>query len=89
LGGLWAVEWAWNLALRKNLRNLHAKSQLPSSYSFRDVSVHTDKRTDGHNQIDSASDPDQEYIYFLLPLTYFPTILVYPFTLRVTGINIA
>jgi len=24
---------------------------------------------------------------FLLPLTYFPTNLVYPFTLRVTGIN--
>jgi len=25
---------------------------------------------------------------FLLPVTYFPTNLVYPFTLRVTGINI-
>jgi len=24
---------------------------------------------------------------FLLPVTYFPTNLVYPFTLRVTGIN--
>jgi len=24
---------------------------------------------------------------FLLPVTYFPTSLVYPFTLRVTGIN--
>jgi len=32
LGGLWALEWAWhstetNFALRKKLRNLHAKSQ--------------------------------------------------------------
>jgi len=41
LGGLWALEWAWQstetvyssiktvgeLALRKKLRNLHAKSQ--------------------------------------------------------------
>jgi len=37
-------------------------------------------------------DPDQEYIYFsrkrfLLPVTYFPTNLVYPLTLRVTGIK--
>jgi len=54
-------------------------------------------RTDGHGSIDSASDLDQEYIYFrgrkrfLLPVTYFPTQypnLVYPFTLRVTGITI-
>jgi len=25
-------------------------------------------------------------VFFLLPVTYFPTNLVYPFTLRVTGI---
>jgi len=25
---------------------------------------------------------------FLLPVTYFPTNLVYPFNLRVTGVNI-
>jgi len=37
--------------------------------------------------------PDQEYIYLMgsetlpLPVAYFPTNLVYPFTLRVTGIN--
>jgi len=30
------------LALRKKLRNLHAKSQQSSSYSFRDLSVHPD-----------------------------------------------
>jgi len=40
--------------------------------------------------IDSASDPEQEYIYFmgsetLLPVIYFPTNLVHHFTLRVTG----
>jgi len=73
--------------------NLHAKSQYPSSYSFRDLSVHpTDRQTDmailtrlvilikniytlwGRNR-------------FLIPVTYFPTNLVYPFTLRVTGIT--
>jgi len=38
--------------------------------------------------LDLASDRDQEYIYswgrkrFLLPVPYFPTNLVYPFTLR-------
>jgi len=139
------------LALRRKLRNLHAKSQYPSSYSFWDLSVHTDRqkysfkterlvfvetdgqtseisafiRTDGKtvmarstrlviliknirvnmyfmgsetlpsacyfygvgnasfcllHTFDSASDPDQEYIYsmgrkrFLLPVTYFPRI---------------
>jgi len=25
----------------------------------------TDRRTEGHGKIDSASDPDQEYIYFM------------------------
>jgi len=68
LGGLWALEWAWHiaalLALRKKLRNLHAKSQRPSSYSFRVLSVHPDGRTDGHGLI-SATDPDQEYMYFM------------------------
>jgi len=33
--------------------------------SFRDLSVHTNRRTDGHGQIDSASEADQEYIYFM------------------------
>jgi len=59
----------------------------------------TDNRTDGHTErrtwidrdgwTDSASDHDQEYIYFILPSTcYIPsdesTIL---FTVRVTGID--
>jgi len=42
---------------------MHAKSRYPSNYSFRDLSVHPDEQTDGQGQIDTASDPDQEYIY--------------------------
>jgi len=47
--------------------------------------------TDAQGQIDSASDHYQEYIHFagnrfLLPVTYLPTNLVHPGTLRVTGI---
>jgi len=68
--------------------------------SFRDLSVHpdrqTDRRTDG--QTDMARSTRLviliKNIYtvwgrkrFLLPVTYFPTNLVYPFTLRVTGIK--
>jgi len=92
LDGLCALAWRNKLALRKKLRNLHAKSQLSSFCSFRDLSVHTDGRKDG--QTDMAINPDQEHIYFmgrkrfLLPVTYFPTNLVYPLALRVTGIII-
>jgi len=32
-------------------------------FTFRGHCVHTDGQTDGHGQIDSASNPDQEYIY--------------------------
>jgi len=71
-------------------------SQSCNSHSFRDLSVHTDRRTDG--QTDMARSTRLviliKNIYtlwgrkrFLLPVTYFPTNLVYPFTLRVTGIN--
>jgi len=39
----------WNkLALRRKSNNLHAKSQHSCSYSFRELCVHTDRRTDGH-----------------------------------------
>jgi len=48
-------------------------------------------RTDGHGQIDSAVDPDLYTLYsrkrFLLPVTYFSTNVVYPFTLEIMGIN--
>jgi len=58
------VPW-WNkLALRKNLKNLHAKCQHSSVYSFRDLSVHTDVRIDGY--FDSAIDLDQEHIVYTL-----------------------
>jgi len=41
------VVLCWNiLVLRKSLKSLHAKSQLFSCYSFRDLRVHTDGRTD-------------------------------------------
>jgi len=47
LGGLWALEWAWHSA-ETNWRCVRSsgictKSQLPSSYSFRDLSVHPDR----------------------------------------------
>jgi len=61
LDGLCALAWRNKLALRKKLRNLHAKSQLSSFCSFRDLSVHTDGRKDG--QTDMAINPDQEHIY--------------------------
>jgi len=55
MGGLWALEWAWHLALRKKLRNPHAKSQYPSSYSFRDLIVHTDRQTDGQTDMSRST----------------------------------
>jgi len=36
-----------SLALSKKLKNLHAKSQLYSFYSFRDLCVHTDGQIGG------------------------------------------
>jgi len=44
--------------------------------------------SDGHGQIDSAIDPNQEYICFIWSKTlpsacYFSAKRVYPFTLRV------
>jgi len=76
-----ALEWAWQHgpALRLYLRNLLV-------YSLRS------RRSYGHDQIDSAIDPDQEWngmekntLYgrkrFLLPVAHFST------NLRVTDIN--
>jgi len=71
--------------------------QIPiASYSFRDHNVYTDRQTDG--QMDMAISTRLviliKNIYtlwgrkrFLLPVTYFPTNIVYPFTPRVTGIK--
>jgi len=35
------------------------------NFNSRDLRVHLDGRTDGHGYIDSASDPEQDYIYFM------------------------
>jgi len=57
-------------------------------YSFRYYSVHTDRKTDeqkgGHGQIDLNKNICTLWgrKRFILPVTYFPTNLVYPFTLR-------
>jgi len=82
-------------ALRKKFRNLHAKSQKPSSYSF--LSVHPDRQRDGQTVMARSTQlviPIKN-IYtlwgqkrFLLPFTYFPTNLEHTFTLRVTCITI-
>jgi len=71
LGGLWALEWAWH-STETNLRcvrssgickpNLNSLAPIVSEIS---AFFRTDRRTDGHGLIDSASDPDQEYIYFM------------------------
>jgi len=102
LGGLWALEWAW-LCTETNLRcvrssgicspNLNSVALIVSEIS---AFIRTDRRTDG--QTDMARSTRLviliKNIYtlwgrkrFLLPVTYFPTNLVYPFTLRVTGIK--
>jgi len=50
LDGLWALQWSWHSAetnWRRKPSNLHAKSQHSSAYSFRDLRVRTDRRTDG------------------------------------------
>jgi len=41
----------------------------------------TDRRTDGHVYIDSAVDADQEYIYFMGPVTHICTNVIDPFVL--------
>jgi len=54
-GGLWALEWAWQGGTLLNQTCAAQEAQESASqisiagfYSFRDLSVHTDKRTDGH-----------------------------------------
>jgi len=93
---LWALEWAWHPAETKMrceaLKSLHAKYQLSSFYSFRDLSVHTDGQTDMARSTRLVTLIKNKYTLrgrkrFLLPVTYFPMNLVYPFTLRVTGIK--
>jgi len=96
---LLALEWAWHAA-KTNLRCVRCSGiYMPSpnslsSYTFQDLSVHPDGQTNG--QTDMARSTRLviliKNIYtlwdwkrFLLPVTYFPTNQVYPFTLQVTG----
>jgi len=68
LGGLWALEWMWHIA-EKNVRcvrslgictpNLNSLALIVSEIS---AFIRTDRQTD--RRIDSASDPDQECMYF-------------------------
>jgi len=92
LGGLWALEWAWHTD-ETNMRcaGIFRICMPNPSIAASIVSEITDA-----GQIDSDSDPDEEYTYFTLlwgrkrfplPLTYFPTNPVYPFSLPVTGIT--
>jgi len=98
LGGYWALEWAWHSA-ETNLRcarssgictpNLNSLAPIVSEIS---AFIRTDRRTDGQTDM-ARSTPLViliKNIYtlwglkrFLLPITYFPTNLVYRFTLRV------
>jgi len=72
-----ALEWTWHSA-ETNLRcvrssgicmpNLNSLDLIVSEISvFIRTDIQTDKRTDGHGEIDLASEPDQEYIYLWGP----------------------
>jgi len=97
LDGLWALEWAWHSA-ETNLRCAGISGICmpnPSIVACIVSEISAFIRTDG--QMDMARSTRlvilSKNIYtlwgrkrFLLPVTYFPTNLVYLFTLRVTGI---
>jgi len=95
LDGLWALEWAWH-STETNLRCVRSSGICtPNLNSLALRSQRSSGQTEG--QTDMARSTWLviliKNIYtlwgrkrFLLPVTYFPTNLVYPFTLRVTGI---
>jgi len=97
LGGLWALERAWH-STETNLRCVRSSGicmQNLNSLALIVSEISAFIRTDG--QMDMARSIRLviliKNIYtlwgrkrFLLPVTYFPTNLVYHFTLRVTGI---
>jgi len=99
LGGLWALEWAWHCT-ETNLRCAGISGICvpnPSIGTLIVSEISAFIRTDG--QTDMARSTRLVILIkntytlwgrkrFLLPVTYFPTNLVYPFTLRVTGIII-
>lgn len=76
---------------RLGFKNLRPNFQLTSNYIYQNHGL-TDKQTNGHGQIDSAIDSDQEYKHFIgsekfssnsYLLFKAPSI---PCTLRVTGV---
>jgi len=96
LGDLWALEWAWHIA-ETNLRwagisgiCMHNPSIVALIVSDISVFIRTD---DMARLIRLVILMKNIYTLWggkriLLPFTYFPTNLVYPFTLRVTDIKI-
>jgi len=98
LGGLWALEWSWHIA-ETNLRcvrssgicmpNLNSLAPIVSEIS---AFIRTDRQTDIARSTRLVILIKNIYTLwgrkrFLLPVTYFPTKIVYPFTLRVTGMK--
>jgi len=81
---LWALKWA-----RQNFLKQTCPAQEPQKsacHTFRDLSVHTDRQTDGHTDMTRSTWLVIliKFIYilwvrkrFLLPVIYFPTNLVY------------
>jgi len=92
LCGLWALEWAWHSA-ETNLRCVRSSGIcMPNHNSLALIVSDTDRQTDMARSTRLVILIKNIYSLwgrkrFLLPVTYFPTNLVYPFTLRVTGIN--
>jgi len=99
MGGLWALKWAWYIA-EKNFRCAGISGICipnPSIVAPIVSEISTFIRTDGQTDMARSTRLDIliKNIYslwgrkrFFLPVTYFPTNLVYPFTQRVTGITI-
>jgi len=93
LGGLWALEWAWHIA-ETNLRCVRSSGVCTQNLNRLApiVSGQTDGQTDMARSTRLVILIKNIYTLwdrkrFLLPVTYFPTNLVYPLTLRVTGIK--
>jgi len=92
LGGLWALEWAWHIGETNSgicMPNLISLAFIVSEIS---AFFRTDRQTDMARSTPLLILTKNKYTLwgrkrFLLPVAYFPTNRVYPFTLRVTGIN--
>jgi len=97
VGGLWALNWAWHIA-ETNLRCVRSSGICMSNLNSLALIVFEISafiRTG--RQTDMARSTRLVILIknictlwgrkcFILPVTFFPTNLVYPFTLRVTGI---